>query len=105
MTKIAFHCTLINGLFELRVSFIFIRIFYQGSHRLEKYLNIQECLEKSLKLHFALKNTQRHLKVLEFYYLQHDSTLSLETLISIKLSCLHLVQHMLHQMKAPHFLY
>ena len=34
----------------------------QGSHRLEKYLNIQDCLEKSLKIKFPLKylkNTQR----------------------------------------------
>ena len=35
----------------------------QGSHRLEKYLNIQDCLEKSLKIKFAvekyLENTQR----------------------------------------------
>ena len=30
---------------------------YQGSYRLEKYLNIQDCLEKSLKIQFALKNT------------------------------------------------
>ena len=30
-----------------------------GSHRLEKYLNIQVCLEKSLKIKFALKNNQR----------------------------------------------
>ena len=29
----------------------------QGSHRLEKYLNIQHCLEKSLKIKFALKST------------------------------------------------
>ena len=29
----------------------------QGSHRLEKYLNIQACLEKSLKIKFALKST------------------------------------------------
>ena len=27
----------------------------QGSHRLERYLNIQNCLEKSLKIKFALK--------------------------------------------------
>ena len=32
---------------------------YQGSHRLEKYLNIQECLEKSLKIKFALKSTEK----------------------------------------------
>ena len=29
----------------------------QGSHTLEKYLNIQDCLEKSLKIKFALKST------------------------------------------------
>ena len=29
----------------------------QGSHRLEKYLNLQDCLEKSLKIKFALKST------------------------------------------------
>ena len=28
----------------------------QGSHRLEKYLDIQDCLEKSLKIKFALKS-------------------------------------------------
>ena len=30
------------------------QIISQGSHRLEKYLNIQDCLEKSLKIKFAL---------------------------------------------------
>ena len=30
---------------------------HQGSHRLEKYLNIQVCLEKSLIVKFALKST------------------------------------------------
>ena len=30
---------------------------WQGSHRLEKYLNIQDCLEKSLKIKCALKST------------------------------------------------
>ena len=29
----------------------------QSLHRLEKYLNIQDCLEKSLKIKFALKST------------------------------------------------
>ena len=29
----------------------------QGLHRLEKYLNIQDCLEQSLKIEFALKST------------------------------------------------
>ena len=49
---------------------------------LEKYLNIQDCLEKSLKFKFSLKSTLKHKrpgKVLEFYHLQEDSTLSLET--------------------------
>ena len=34
-----------------------ISVLYQGSHRLEKYLNIQDCLEKSLKITFSLKST------------------------------------------------
>ena len=37
----------------------------QGSHRLEKYLNIQDCLEKSLKIKFAMKSTWKTLKGLE----------------------------------------
>ena len=37
----------------------------QASHRLEKYLNIQESLEKSLKIKFALKSTRKTLKDLE----------------------------------------
>ena len=37
----------------------------QGSHRLEKYLNIQDCLEKSLKIKFALKSTWKTLNGLE----------------------------------------
>ena len=44
----------------------------QGLHRLEKYLNIQDCLEK------YLKNTQMPWEVLEFYHLQEDPTLFLE---------------------------
>ena len=32
---------------------------------LEKYLNIQDCLEKSLKIKFALKSTGKPLKGLE----------------------------------------
>ena len=37
----------------------------QGSHRLVKYLNIQDCLEKSLKIKFALKSTRKTPKGLE----------------------------------------
>ena len=33
----------------------------QGLHILEKYLNIQGCLEKSLKIKFALKSTWKTL--------------------------------------------
>ena len=40
---------------------------HQCSHRLEKYFNIQDCLEKSLKNKFALKstgkNTQRNFTI------------------------------------------
>ena len=31
----------------------------QGSHRFEKYLNIQDSLEKFLKIKFALKSTYK----------------------------------------------
>ena len=52
-------------------------------YMLEKYLNIQDCLEKSLKIKFALKSTRKTLKgidkSLEFYHLQEDSTVFLET--------------------------
>ena len=37
----------------------------QGLHRLEKYLNIKDCLEKSLKIKFALKSTWKTLKGFE----------------------------------------
>ena len=43
----------------------------QGWHMLEKYLNIQDFLEKSLTTESALKSTgesPKALKVLEFYY-------------------------------------
>ena len=44
----------------------------QGSRRLEKYLNLEDFLEKSLKIKSALKSalkiTQKPWKVLEFYY-------------------------------------
>ena len=38
----------------------------QGSHRLEKYLNIQDCLKKSLKIKFALKTLKGLEKSLNF---------------------------------------
>ena len=41
---------------------------------LEKYLNLEGFLEKSLKNKPALKSTGKSLKVLEYYHLQEDST-------------------------------
>ena len=43
----------------------FFKIISQGSYRLEKYLNVQGCLEKSLKIRFALKSTGKTLIGLE----------------------------------------
>ena len=37
----------------------------QGSHRFEKYLNLEGFLEKSLKIKYALKSTGKSLKDLE----------------------------------------
>ena len=37
----------------------------QGSHRLEKYLNLEGFLEKPLKNKYALKSTGESLKCLE----------------------------------------
>ena len=37
-------------------------IINQGSHRLEKYLNLEDFLEKSLKIKSALKSTEKSLK-------------------------------------------
>ena len=39
--------------------------YAQGSHRLEKYLNLEGFLEKSLKIKSALKSTGKSLKSLE----------------------------------------
>ena len=40
-------------------------LYMQGSHRLEKYLNLEDFLEKSLKIKSALKSTGKSLKNLE----------------------------------------
>ena len=37
----------------------------RGSHRLEKYLNLEGFLEKSLKIKYALKSTGKSCKGLE----------------------------------------
>ena len=63
----------------------------QSSHRLEKYLDTQDCLEKSLKIKFALKSTWKTLKglekslLLEFLPLQEDSTLFIGCLNQYKI--------------------
>ena len=46
-------------------------MIYQGSNRLERYLNLEGFLEKSFKIKSAMKSTGKSLKsleVLEFYY-------------------------------------
>ena len=40
-------------------------MFFQGSHRLEKYLNLEGFLEKSLIIKSALNSTGKSLKGLE----------------------------------------
>ena len=52
-------------------------IAYSGAHRIEKYLNLEGFLEKSLKNKPALKSTGKSLKVLESYHLHEDSTVFL----------------------------
>ena len=37
----------------------------QGPHRLEKYLNLEGFLEKSMKIKFALKSTRKSINCLE----------------------------------------
>ena len=44
---------------------MFKDLLYQDSHRLEKYLNIDVFLEKSLKIKSALKRTGKSLEGLE----------------------------------------
>ena len=43
----------------------FLLFVFQGSHRLEKYLNLEDFLEKSLKIKSILKSTGKSLKSLE----------------------------------------
>ena len=54
----------------------------QGSHRLEKYLNLGGFLKKSLKIKSALKSTGKSFKsleILEFYYFLLDLAQLIET--------------------------
>ena len=48
----------------LKIVLDYFKDFFQALHRLEKYLNIQDCLEKSLKNKSALKSTGKSLKSL-----------------------------------------
>ena len=54
-----------SGLMKLSLFLELKKKQIQGSHLLEKYLNIQDSLEKSLKIKFALKSTRKTLKGLE----------------------------------------
>ena len=60
----------IGGMMNLNISTIvcilkFISETRQGSHRLQKYLNLEGFLEKSLKTKSALKSTGKSLKSLK----------------------------------------
>ena len=46
------------------VFFMISAIMSQGSHKLEKYLNLEGFLEKSLKIKYALKVLENHAKAL-----------------------------------------
>ena len=46
-------------------NFHILYISVQGSHRLEKYLNLESFLKKSLKIKSVLKSTGKSLKSLE----------------------------------------
>ena len=78
----------------------------QGSYRLEKYLNIQDYLEKSLKIKLCLekylKNTHSIENSLNFTFYRTINTVFGDP-NQYKLVCLYLVQHMLHQIKSPQF--
>ena len=54
----------------------------QGWHRLEKYLNLEGFLEKSLKIKSAWKGTGKSLKSLE-KYLNSTNSVDLAQLIEI----------------------
>ena len=57
--------TYLGAIFTISKFWKLILLVSQGSHRLEKYLNIQGCLKKSLKIQSALKSTGKSLKALK----------------------------------------
>ena len=75
-------------------------------HRLEKYLNLEGFLEKSLKIKYALESTGKLHKGFE-KSLNSFFSVGINTdnrdLNQIKLLCLYLMQQMLHQIKAQQF--
>ena len=52
---------------NMHVSYLvsLVNIRMQGWHRLEKYLNLEGFLEKSLKIKSVLKSTRKHSKALK----------------------------------------
>ena len=57
----SFSCSSFNSAFHL------LKKGPQNSHRLEKYLNLEGFLERSLKIKSALKSTGKSLKSLDKY--------------------------------------
>ena len=45
--------------------FFYLTLMIQDSHRLGNFLNIHDCLEKVLKIKFALKVLDKHSKTLK----------------------------------------
>ena len=55
-------CYIVGNIMPQLISF---NVYKQGSHRLEKHLNLEGFLEKSLKIKSVLKSTGKSLKCLE----------------------------------------
>ena len=51
--------------YDIYLERIAVYWYIQGSHRLEKYLNLEGFLEKSLKIKSATKSTGKSLKTLK----------------------------------------
>ena len=53
------------GLYKEDTHCFALAVYIQGSHRLEKYLNLEGFLDKSLKIKSALKSNGKSLQILE----------------------------------------
>ena len=62
MSAVGKFDNILNNIFADSMQF---KLYDQGLHRLEKYLNLEGFLEKSLKIKSALKSTGKSLKSLE----------------------------------------